>query len=280
MASRRVSVRPAPDGMAYLTVLAPVREVVGAHAALRARAQAVVGGAAADERPDGRGTGAVMADTTTRPAVGARTRAGAAGRGPSRVMTDRGLLGTGDPRAPVMEPARIPGRGPVPAPVARRWVRDGGDASVWLRRLYTGPDGRDLVAMDCRRRLFTGCSGGCSSCATTPASPPGATARSRTRTTANGLTTAARQASAPGPARVLGATWSRRRRGGATPSSPSGPGGSRSPHPRGAPTTPSRRRCSGGAPSRLEAVGGTDGEHRPRRLDHSHPPHWRRPGNP
>jgi hypothetical protein len=27
---------------------------------------------------------------------------------------------------------------------------------VWLRRLYTSPDGRDLVAMDSRRRLFSG----------------------------------------------------------------------------------------------------------------------------
>ena len=27
---------------------------------------------------------------------------------------------------------------------------------MWLRRLYTGPDGRDLVAMDSRRRVFTG----------------------------------------------------------------------------------------------------------------------------
>ena len=29
-------------------------------------------------------------------------------------------------------------------------------ARVWVRRLYTSPDGRDLVAMDSRRRLFTG----------------------------------------------------------------------------------------------------------------------------
>ncbi len=155
VASRRVSVRPAPDGMAYLTVLAPLREVVGAHAALRARARAVVGGVATDESPDGRGTGAVMADTATRLL---------SGRAPGQmqpvevhlVMTDRSLFGTGDPRASVMEPARIPGHGPVPAPVARRWVRDGSDAAVWLRRLYTSPDGRDLVAMDRLGRRFTG----------------------------------------------------------------------------------------------------------------------------
>jgi hypothetical protein len=72
------------------------------------------------------------------------------------VMTDRALLGTGDPDRSVMEAARIPGHGPVPAPVARAWVRGAGEGSVWLRRLYTSPDGRDLVAMDGRRRLFTG----------------------------------------------------------------------------------------------------------------------------
>ena len=33
--SRRVTVRPAPDGMAYLTVLGPLVEVVGAYAAVR-----------------------------------------------------------------------------------------------------------------------------------------------------------------------------------------------------------------------------------------------------
>ena len=31
-----------------------------------------------------------------------------------------------------------------------------GAARVWVRRLYTTPDGRDLVAMDSRRRLFGG----------------------------------------------------------------------------------------------------------------------------
>jgi hypothetical protein len=86
------------------------------------------------------------------------------------VMTDRALLGTGDAGRSVFEPARLPGHGSVPAPVARAWLRDGlvdpppgPDASdattrarVWVRRLYTSPDGRDLVAMDSRRRLFGG----------------------------------------------------------------------------------------------------------------------------
>ena len=194
--SRRVTVRPAPDGMAYLTVLAPLRETVGAYAALRARATAVVGGQCPDEAPEGRGVGAVMADTATRlmsgRAVGqvqplevhlvmtdtallgpdARSRAGGpaaqASTAPRDVERTRydvpdGLRDDAPRTRPrprlaerVMEPARIPGHGSVPAPVARRWIREADEGSVWLRRLFTSPDGRDLVAMDSRRRVFTG----------------------------------------------------------------------------------------------------------------------------
>ena len=169
--SRRVTVRPAPDGMAYLSVLGPLVEVVGAHAALQAQARSVVGGQCADELPEGRGVGAVAADTALRLL---------SGRGPGQmqpvevhlVMTDRSLLGTGDRGRSAMEPARIPGHGTLPAPVARARLRGptgasggepsgrargpGSPESVWLRRLYTTPDGRDLVAMDSRRRVFTG----------------------------------------------------------------------------------------------------------------------------
>ena len=173
----------------------------------------MVGGQCPDEAPDGRGVGAVMADTATRllsgRAVGqvqplevhlvitdtallgpdARTRArgtsnrptaagGSSGPPTATGSPTAGLPTTGSPTAsahrlpaapapaspphpaawpdPVMEPARIPGHGSVPAPVARRWVRDAGEGSVWLRRLYTSPEGRDLVAMDSRRRVFTG----------------------------------------------------------------------------------------------------------------------------
>ncbi len=64
--SRRVTVRPAPDGMAYLSVMGPLKDVVGAHAALLARSRGVVGGQAPDEAPQGRGVGAVAADTALR----------------------------------------------------------------------------------------------------------------------------------------------------------------------------------------------------------------------
>jgi hypothetical protein len=164
--SRRVTVRPAPDGMAYLSVLGPLKDVVGAYAAVQGRSRAVVSGQCVEEGPDGRGVGAVAADTAL------QLLSGRAVGQPQPVevhlvMTDRALLGTGDPGRSVMEPARIPGHGSVPAPVARAWLRDGlqlppaaggdgGAARVWVRRLYTSADGRDLVGMDSRRRLFGG----------------------------------------------------------------------------------------------------------------------------
>ena len=51
--SRRVSVRPAADGMAYLSILAPRHEAVGAYAALRAHAGGVVGASATRSRSTG-----------------------------------------------------------------------------------------------------------------------------------------------------------------------------------------------------------------------------------
>jgi len=170
--SRRVTVRPAPDGLAYLSVLGPLKDVVGAHAALQARSRAVVGGQCPQEGPQGRGVGAVAADTALRLLSG-RELGQPQPVEVHLVMTDRSLLGTGDPGRPEMEPARIPGHGSVPAPVARAWLREGLDATpatgdtagpgsdpqaarVWVRRLYSSPDGRDLVAMDSRRRLFGG----------------------------------------------------------------------------------------------------------------------------
>ncbi|WP_377642540.1 DUF222 domain-containing protein [Oryzobacter terrae] len=176
--SRRVTVRPAPDGMAYLSVLGQMVDVVGTHAALLARARSVVGGQCADELPGGRGVGAVAADTALRALSGRGSPGAVQPVEVHVVMTDRALLGIGDPQRSVMEPARVPGHGSVPASVIRSVLRRpfadarprdsstpttsgvpdraDSDASVWLRRLHTSPDGRDLVAMDARRRLFTG----------------------------------------------------------------------------------------------------------------------------
>ncbi len=122
--SRRVTVRPAPDGMAYLSVLGPLKDVVGAYAALQARSKAVVSGQCPGEGPQGRGVGAVAADT----ALALLSGREAGQLQPVEVhlvITDRALLGSGDLDRSVFEPARVPGHGSVPAPVARAWLREG-----------------------------------------------------------------------------------------------------------------------------------------------------------
>src|SRR5580765_4202463 len=89
--SRRVTVRPAPDGMAYLSILAPLAETVGAFAALGRDADAVVGGHGC-QPVAGRTRGQVMADLAIQ-------RMGGLGFGQVQpveiqlVMTDTALFG-------------------------------------------------------------------------------------------------------------------------------------------------------------------------------------------
>ncbi len=140
---RRVTCRPAPDTMAYLTALLPLAEAVSVYAALSREADC--------RRSDGdaRSRGQVMAD-----ALVERVTGRAAGKPASAevevVMTDQALL-RGD-----REPAEVVGFGPVPS----SWARDllaaalDGEGTVWLRRLFTAPATGELVALDSKRRLF------------------------------------------------------------------------------------------------------------------------------
>ena len=147
-AERRVTVRPAPDTMAYLTVLLPVAQAVAAYAALAVAADSA--GAAGDPR----GRGQLMADTLVARVTGAPTVDGrpvvpvALGL----VMSDQALF------SGAHDTAHIAGHGPVPAGLARELLSDSLDAGsrVWMRRLYTHPATGELVAMDSRQRLFRG----------------------------------------------------------------------------------------------------------------------------
>jgi hypothetical protein len=140
-AERTVTIRPAPDTMAYVTVLLPVAKGVGAYAALKR---------AADTTFDDRSRGQVMADVffervTGQPAEVADAVA------VNLVITDETLLG-GDNSAAV-----VTGYGPIPAAVARglvhRAVTDK-RARCTLRRLYRHPTTGQLVAMESRSRCF------------------------------------------------------------------------------------------------------------------------------
>lgn len=179
---RRVTVRPAPDTMAYLTALLPVRDAVTAQVALARAADAA--------RADGdqRTRGQLMADTLsdalaatapfreltwaqadTPASAGAGSTAeeatspspdGEPAHRPARaavalrlVMTDRALL-AGPEQPGREEPARLDGYGTVTAAWARELVatalEDG--AGVWVRRLLTDAVG-GLAGMDSRSRI-------------------------------------------------------------------------------------------------------------------------------
>jgi Domain of unknown function (DUF222)/HNH endonuclease len=141
---RRVTLRPAPDTMCWLTALLPAVQGVGVLAALTKAADS------ARTSGDARGKGQVMADTLVERVTGQAT-ADAMSVEVEVVLTDRTLL-SGD-----ATPACLVGYGTVSAEWARRLVREVPTAaSVWVRRLYTHPADGTLVTMDSRRRVFDG----------------------------------------------------------------------------------------------------------------------------
>ena len=98
---RRVSLRPAPDTMTYLTALLPVAQGVAAYAAL------TTASAAARAAGDDRGRGQVMADTLVQRLTG-QTVADQVPVQVNLIMTDASVLG--DPRTAGSERASLPAR--------------------------------------------------------------------------------------------------------------------------------------------------------------------------
>jgi hypothetical protein len=144
---RRVTIRPAPDTMTYLTGFLPVAQGVAVHTALTRHADSL------RARGDERTRGQIMADTLVERVTG-QASAPDVPVEVQLVMTDKALLGDDD------TPARLVGYGVVPASLGRALVRGAGGiagkARAWVRRLYTSPTTGELVAMDSRRRLFDG----------------------------------------------------------------------------------------------------------------------------
>ncbi|WP_336924047.1 DUF222 domain-containing protein, partial [Aquipuribacter sp. SD81] len=147
---RCVSVRPAPDTMAYLTALLPVRQAVSVQVALQRAAETARNGG------DERSRGQVMADTLVASVLGA---AGQESPGAPAapdvsvqlVMTDRALLAGDD------EPARLEGAGAAVGTVPAAWARDlvartlEEDGRVFVSRLLLDPLGA-VVALESRAR--------------------------------------------------------------------------------------------------------------------------------
>jgi hypothetical protein len=137
---RRVTLRPTPETMTYLTTLLPVAQGVAAWASLRSAARARK--AAGDARTESQ----LMADLLVQRLTG---QAGAEA-GPAEiqlVMTPDTLLGTSD------RPARI-GDCVVPAQTARDLAART-DAPRWLRRIFTDPTTGVVTGTDPRRRRFS-----------------------------------------------------------------------------------------------------------------------------
>lgn len=153
---RRVSIRPAPDAMTYVTALLPMRDGVAIYAALDRLATDAI---ANEDRPptDTRNKGQLMADLLIERATGHPV-----GAVPIRlhlVMTDAALIGTCD------APVTVPGHGTIPAQTARTWIRTllhrtspvvAFEDLVKINRLFTSPNGADLIAMESTQRGYTG----------------------------------------------------------------------------------------------------------------------------
>ncbi|MBO0680860.1 HNH endonuclease [Mycolicibacterium sp. S2-37] len=140
-ADRRVTIRPAPDTMVYVTALLPVAQGVGVYAALKRRA---------DTTFDERSRDQVMADTMVERVTG-RSADESVSVSLNLVLADTTLVGDDQ------EPGWCEGYGPVPAAVVRALVSDAvrdETARATLRRLYRHPRSGALVAMESTARTF------------------------------------------------------------------------------------------------------------------------------
>ncbi len=137
---RRVSLRPAADGMVWLSVLAPLAGGVSCWASLTRDAARLR--AAGDERSRAQ----IMADLVVERLTGVSSATAVPVR-VNLVVSDATLLGG------AAEPGWVEHYGPVPGAVARRLTTASEAERTQLRRLYADPAGR-LVAMESRSRRF------------------------------------------------------------------------------------------------------------------------------
>ncbi|MBP2365686.1 HNH endonuclease signature motif containing protein [Pseudonocardia parietis] len=138
-AQRRVTLRPAPDAMTYLTAYLPVEEGVACLAALRKAFVDV----SVDPAPLTRTRGQVMADTLVERVTGKATATDIDLEVQVMVPVEALI----DPDSPL--PAEIPGHGPIPVDLLA--TSTGQKA---LRRLFTRNG--IVIGGESRQRFFTG----------------------------------------------------------------------------------------------------------------------------
>lgn len=145
---RRVTMRPAPDTMAYLTALLPAKEAVAVFKALHDAA------ATARAVGDARSSDQVKADTLVQRVTG-QASAAAVPLEIGVVITDTSLIGAPD-HGSDHTAAHLEGYGPIPAADVRRWLNEPATrgAAVWVRRLFTDPVTDLVTTVDPKRRRF------------------------------------------------------------------------------------------------------------------------------
>lgn len=139
VSDRRVTTRPAPDTMAYVNALLPVDQAVAIQAILGRDADRLR--ATGDERTRSQ----IMADLLVERITGINTTVGPP-LTVNLVISDESVFGGG------AEPAYVHGYGPIPAGLARRWVKHRGN--IQLRKLYANPESGALTAMESKSRCF------------------------------------------------------------------------------------------------------------------------------
>ncbi|MFC6708055.1 DUF222 domain-containing protein [Flexivirga alba] len=138
---RKVSLRPAPDAMAYLTAFLPVKDALACKAALD---QAATDAAKTCDKPRGQ----VMADTLVERVTGRRPVTGGTDLSVNLLMSLDSLTGN--------SPAYVPGYGPVPADLVGEWFTQGDPTGPLIRRLFTHPGTGDIIGMESRARRYPG----------------------------------------------------------------------------------------------------------------------------
>ncbi|KAA0024409.1 HNH endonuclease [Antrihabitans cavernicola] len=136
---RRVTTRPAHDTMAYVNALLPVDQAVAIQAILGRDADSLRAGG--DERTRSQ----IMADLLVERVTGI-----SAVVGPpitvNLVISDESLFADGT------DAAHVEGYGPIPAGLARHWVKDRNNLE--LRRVYANPTTGALTTMESVSRCF------------------------------------------------------------------------------------------------------------------------------
>ncbi len=149
-ADRRVTLRAAPDTMALMGTLLPVKVGVAVWAVLSGEADL------RRSMGDQRSRGQIMVDTLVSRVLnpgGAEPEASSSMPLMVNVaVSDSVLLGDDDGSGWVEH------YGPVPGNLLREWIAENAEAGVdqWVRRLYVTPETGELVGMDSKARRFEG----------------------------------------------------------------------------------------------------------------------------